>query len=192
MSTTTKKNLKVILIGDGGVGKTALLKRYKNGSFEKKYIATMGCEVQKLVYNTTVGEIVLNMWDTAGQEKFGGLRDSYYIGADAAILMFDVTARITYKNISNWYKDVVRVCGDDIPIILVGNKVDVSFRKIKPRDIRFHRKKNIPYYDISVKTELNINKPILNILRQIYGKECYIDKEVEVKGVEEEKKMIKG
>lgn len=62
------------------------------------------------------------MWDTAGQEKLGGLREGYYIGGQCAIIMFDVCSRITYKNVPKWYKDLTRIC-ENIPIVLVGNKV---------------------------------------------------------------------
>ena len=65
--------------------------------------------------------------------------------------MFDVCSRITYKNVPKWYKDLVRVC-DSIPIVLVGNKVDVKDRKVKAKQITFHRKKNLQYYDISAKS----------------------------------------
>ena len=82
------------------------------------------------------------MWDTAGQEKFGGLRDGYYIQGQCAIIMFDVTSRITYKNVPNWHKDLVRVC-ETIPIVLCGNKVDIKDRKVKAKMITFHRKKNL-------------------------------------------------
>src|SRR6266404_5900311 len=68
-----------------------------------------------------------NVWDTAGQEKFGGLRDGYYIQGQCAIVMFDVTSRITYKNVPNWHRDLERVC-ENIPIVLCGNKVDVKVR----------------------------------------------------------------
>ena len=60
--------------------------------------------------------------DTAGQEKFGGLRDGYYINGECGIIMFDVTSRITYKNVPTWHRDLTRVC-ENIPIVLVGNKV---------------------------------------------------------------------
>jgi len=63
-----------------------------------------------VTFYTNHGPIKLNLWDTAGQEKCSGLRDGYYIGAHAAILMFDVTSRITYKNIPKWYKDYTRIC----------------------------------------------------------------------------------
>ncbi|CAF1207401.1 unnamed protein product [Adineta ricciae] len=96
-------------IGDGGVGKTTFVKRHLTGEFEKKYNATVGVEVHPLQFQTNRGLIVYNVWDTAGQEKFGGLRDGYYIGGQCAIIMFDVTSRITYKNVPNWHKDLIRI-----------------------------------------------------------------------------------
>ncbi len=102
----------------------------------------------------------------------GGLRDGYYIGGKAAIIMFDVTARVTYKSVPHWHKDLVRVC-DNIPIVLCGNKVDCKDRKVKPKEIQFHRKKNLQYYDISSKSNYNFEKPFLYIIRKLTGQpEC--------------------
>ena len=98
--------------------------------------------------------------DTAGQEKYAGLRDGYYIQAECAIIMFDVTSRISYKSVPNWHRDLVRVC-ENIPIVLVGNKVDVKDRKVKAKMINFHRKKNLAYYDISAKSNYNFEKRAL-------------------------------
>uniref|UniRef100_A0AC35F371 GTP-binding nuclear protein n=1 Tax=Panagrolaimus sp. PS1159 TaxID=55785 RepID=A0AC35F371_9BILA len=84
------------------------MKRHLTGEFEKKYVVTLGVEVHSLVFNTTHGEICFNVWDTAGQEKFGGLRHGYYIQGQCAITMFDVTSRITYKNLQNWHRDLSR------------------------------------------------------------------------------------
>jgi len=144
--------------GDGGVGKTTFVKRHLTGEFEKKYVATLGVEVRCLDFHTNRGVLKFNCWDTAGQEKFGGLRDGYYIKGQCAIIMFDVTARITYKHVPNWHRDLTRVC-DNIPIVLVGNKVDVKDRKVTAKSITFHRKKNLPYYDISAKSNYNFEKP---------------------------------
>ena len=91
------------------------------------HIATLGVEVHPLSFSTNFGTIIFNVWDTAGQEKFGGLRDGYYIQGQCGIIMFDVTARITYKNVPNWHRDLERVC-ENIPIVLCGNKVDVKVR----------------------------------------------------------------
>jgi len=126
----------------------------------------MGVEVHPLTFHTNLGPVIFNCWDTAGQEKLGGLRDGYYIGGQAAIIMFDVTARVTYKSVPHWHKDLVRVC-ENIPIVLCGNKVDCKDRKVKPKDIFFHRKKNLQYYDISAKSNYNFEKPFLYVIRKL-------------------------
>jgi len=163
-----KPSFKLILVGDGGTGKTTFVKRHLTGEFEKKYLPTLGVEVHPLVFHTNRGPIRFNVWDTAGQEKFGGLRDGYYIQGQAAIIMFDVTSRMTYKNVPNWHKDLVRVC-ENIPIVLCGNKVDIKDRKVKPKQITFHRKKNLQYYDISAKSNYNFEKPFLWLVRKLAG-----------------------
>lgn len=90
------------------------------------------------------------------------------IGADCAIIMFDVCSRITYKNVAKWYKDITRVC-DAIPIVLVGNKVDVKDRKVKARQIVFSRKHGIQYYDVSAKSNYQFEKPFLWLLKKLIG-----------------------
>ena len=165
--------------GDGGVGKTAFVKRHLTGEFEKKYTATLGVEVRCLDFHTNRGVVKFNVWDCAGQEKFGGLRSGYYIKGQCAIIMFDVTARITYKHVPNWYRELCSVCGtwetidgvrtlvDMIPTVLVGNKVDVRDRKVTAKSITFHRKKNLPYYDVSCKSNYNYEKPFLWLARKM-------------------------
>jgi GTP-binding nuclear protein Ran len=82
--------------------------------------------------------------------------------------MFDVTSRITYKNVPKWHKDITRVC-DNIPIVLVGNKVDVKDRKVKARNILFPRKHGIQYYDISAKSNYQFEKPFVWLLKKLTG-----------------------
>ncbi|KAL6091155.1 hypothetical protein STEG23_029132 [Scotinomys teguina] len=103
-----------------------------------------------------------------GGQKFEGLRDGYYIQAQCAIIMFDVTSRVTYKNAPNWHRDLVREC-ENIPIVLCGNKVDIKDRKVKAKSIVFHRKKNLQYYDISAKSNYNFEKPFLWLARKLTG-----------------------
>jgi GTP-binding nuclear protein Ran len=151
--------------------------------------------VHPITFHTNYGQICFNTWDTAGQEKFGGLRDGYYIQGklrsakiqltilgQCGIIMFDVTSRITYKNVPNWHRtrslqriktnmntgDLVRVC-EGIPIVLCGNKVDVKDRKVKAKTITFHRKKNLQYFDISAKSNYNFEKPFLWLARKLAG-----------------------
>jgi len=171
MATPLQDNIptfKLILVGDGSTGKTTFVKRHITGEFEKRYIATLGVEVSMLPFQTNRGPIRYNVWDTAGQEMFGGLRDAYYIQGQCAIIMFDLTSKITYKNVPNWHRDIVRIC-ESIPIVLCGNKVDIKDRKVKPKQITFHRKKNLQYYDISAKSNYNYEKPFLWLARKLVG-----------------------
>lgn len=160
---------KCIVIGDGGTGKTTFIRRHQTGEFTKKYVATIGAETHNMIFNTTRGTVQFCVWDTAGQEKFGSLRDGYYIGGQCAIIMFDVTSKVTYKNVATWHRDLTRVCGENIPIVLVGNKVDVKDRKVKSKSITFNRKKNLQYYDVSAKSNYNFEKPFLFMAKKLLG-----------------------
>merc|ERR1712021_242245 len=107
---------------------------------------------------TSKGQIKFNVWDTAGQEKLGGLRDGYYIGGHCGIIMFDVCSRITYQNVPKWYKDLVRVC-ENIPICLVGNKVDIKDRKVKAKAITSSKSHSFGYLeDSQPRTTLLLSK----------------------------------
>ena len=142
------------------------------------YAATLGVEVHPLVFYTNKGPIRFNVWDTAGQEKFGGLRDGYYIQGQCAIIMFDVTSRVTYKNVPNWHRDLVRVC-EGIPIVLCGNKVDVKDRKVKAKAIVFHRKKNLQvkiicktrkkFTNLFISIMTSVQKAIIILRNHFYG-----------------------
>ncbi|KQK17802.1 GTP-binding nuclear protein Ran-3 [Brachypodium distachyon] len=159
---------KLVLVGDGGTGKTTFVKRHITGEFEKKYEPTIGVEVRPLDFHTSHGKIRFYCWDTAGQEKFGGLRDGYYIHGQCAIIMFDVTSRLTYKNVPTWHRDICRVC-ENIPIVLCGNKVDMKNRQVKAKMVTFHRKKSLQYYEISAKSNYNFEKPFLYLARKLSG-----------------------
>lgn len=167
-SINPEYKFKLCLVGDGGVGKTTFLKRHRTGEFERKYMATIGVETAPMKFNTNYGIIEFNTWDTSGQAKFDGLGDGYYIGSDAFILMFDLTSRQTYKNLEQWYSKIRRVCSNT-PIVLCGNKVDVSDRKIKDNEILFHRKYEMKYYHVSSKTNYNYDKPFLELARKLTG-----------------------
>ncbi|KAF8648149.1 hypothetical protein HU200_065002 [Digitaria exilis] len=166
-------------------GKTTFVKRHISGEFEKRYehaihlsdsvalicltfCSNDRCGGRPLDFATSHGKLRFYCWDTAGQEKFGGLRDGYYINGQCAIIMFDVTSRITYKNVPTWHRDISRVC-ENIPVVLCGNKVDVKNRQVKAKMVTYHRKKNLQYYEISAKSNYNFEKPFLYLARKLAG-----------------------
>jgi GTP-binding nuclear protein Ran len=162
-----RKTIKTIIVGDGGCGKTAFVTRHCTGEFAKKYTATTGVNVNFLTFSTSKGDITVNVWDFAGQEKFTS-RELHYQDAQAAIIMFDVTSYLSYRNVVFWYNEIKQIC-PDIPIVLCGSKVDIKERKVIPKDISFHRMNNIQYYDISSMSNYNFEKPFLYILRRLFG-----------------------
>ena len=161
------------MFGEGGVGKTTLLKQHLNGEFERGYVATLGVDVHPIVFNTNLGLFELQIWDCAGQDKFGGLRDGYFIQSYAAICMFDLTAACTYRNCGKWIKDFKRIC-PDAPVILCGNKVDIPERKVKSSEIRPQILGADYYCDISAKSNYNFEKPFLEILKRLVSPDIQI------------------
>lgn len=169
------RSFKVVLLGEGGVGKSTWVKRHLTGDFEKRYKATLGVEVHPLKFNTNYGNICLNVWDCAGQEKFGGLRDGYYIQGNACIVMFDLTSLRTFKNATKWIYDFIRVAGADKPIVLCGSKHDLKHdlgTRNVPNELisDLVQKTRISYFEISSKTNYNFDEPFLEISKRLMGK----------------------
>ena len=157
---------KIVIVGNGGVGKTTFINHHLNCRFSDlncrfsaKYIPTLGVDVHPIYFDTNYGEIIFDVWDTAGQKKFGGLGDGYYIQARGAIVMFDTTAKVTLRNVKKWTNDVKNKTGE-IPISIYGTKCDIPNRVCGEN-----------YNLISVKTNINLNMPFLNLARQLTGHE---------------------
>lgn len=157
MSTT---EFKVVLVGEGSVGKTTLVKRHMTGEFDTKYTATVGVEVHPLRFHTNVGPVTLNVWDCSGQEKFGGLRQGYYAQADAAILMFSLDSNLSLKGISAYYREL-----KDVPKVLVGNKCDVKCSVATSNLLMVREFMGCEYYPISTKSNYGYEKPFLSLIR---------------------------
>lgn len=118
--------LKVVLIGDGGVGKTSLRERYLGKGFDSQYVLTIGADFatkDDVVYGTPVR---YQIWDLAGQERFDGVRGVYYRGALGALLVFDVSRPDSYFNVPKWVKELWANNGrNKLPIVIVANKIDM-------------------------------------------------------------------
>lgn len=148
-------SFKVVFLGDGGVGKSTYLQRMRNGSWSAKYVCTLGVEVHTLVFNTNYGPHTISVWDTAGQEKFGGMRAGYYVGAHGAMIFYSDNP-MSRNNIFSWAQDMVPTTGD-LPLVVVRTKSDVA-GVILPDTI-----------PISTKTQDNLDTPFTILLRMMTG-----------------------
>lgn len=155
---------KIVLVGDAGVGKSSLIKRHLTGEFHSKYIPTVGVEVHPLVFHTNKGNICLNIWDIAGDDKSSGIRDKYYGGADAAIVMFDIGNKLSLSRIPLWTESL-----KDLPMVLCGSKCDSMDRKVSYEEILMNNDKNTLYLDVSSKSNYNYEKPFIHLMRLLTG-----------------------
>ena len=117
---------KITVIGDGAVGKTSLIKKYTQGSFQKEYISTLGTQFSKYEEIFDGDKVELYLWDIAGQDSFQALRQRFYTGSSGAIIVFSHAPEQmeSYNHVSKWLDDFKKHCGN-IPIVLFGNKVDL-------------------------------------------------------------------
>lgn len=159
-------NYKIILVGDGGVGKSTLFKRLSSRQFQTRYIPTLGVEINEIVFNTNQGPIKFEVWDTAGKEIHRGLLDGYAIGAHAVIGLCDLTSKESVDNMDYWYRMMnSRV----LPSVACGNKFDLDPNGEK---ISEQKKMNLlqkwgMYYNISVKTKYDYEQPFLYLAQKL-------------------------
>ena len=152
--------IKIIIVGDSNVGKSALLMRYINDIFEDTYMSTIGVDfrIKTLKYDNKL--VKLQIWDTAGQERFKSITSIYYANADAVIYVFSLNDPDTFSNIEMWMNEVNTYVRNRQPrIILVGTKADLP-HMISPEQIdMFCDKHNIIYIETSSKTGHDVAKP---------------------------------
>ena len=117
---------KITVIGDGAVGKTSLIKKYTQGSFQNDYIATLGTQFSKYEEVIDGDKVELYLWDIAGQDSFDALRQRFYTGSSGAIIVFSHAPEqsASFDHVHKWLGDLKKHCGN-IPIVLFGNKVDL-------------------------------------------------------------------
>lgn len=122
---TYNTTIKGILVGDSGVGKSSLLKRYTEGEFSCGYSSTIGVDFRTVSFNHDKNKFTkLQIWDTAGQERFRTITTSYYRGTNCIILVFDVTNVESFLHIKNWCSEANQYKQPDVPFYLIGNKYD--------------------------------------------------------------------
>eukprot|EP00817_Percolomonadidae_sp_ATCC50343_P004196 CAMPEP_0117426286 /NCGR_PEP_ID=MMETSP0758-20121206/6446_1 /TAXON_ID=63605 /ORGANISM="Percolomonas cosmopolitus, Strain AE-1 (ATCC 50343)" /LENGTH=209 /DNA_ID=CAMNT_0005211395 /DNA_START=6 /DNA_END=635 /DNA_ORIENTATION=+ len=178
MSSHQKIILKVIILGDSGVGKTSLLQRYVNKKFSEQYKATIGADfLTKEIVMDDDRMVTMQIWDTAGQERFQSLGVAFYRGADACVLVHDVTNKKTFRNLDNWRDEFLIQAGpsdlENFCFVCIGNKVDLENKQTTTTQAKnwCSNKNSIPYFETSAKNGKDVDKAFMEIAKAALKKE---------------------
>lgn len=179
MWSRKKALLKVIILGDSGVGKTSLMQQFVNSKFSHQYKATIGADF--LTKELTIDDktVTMQLWDTAGQERFQSLGVAFYRGADCCVLVYDVTNLKSFENISSWKDEFLIQANvknpDNFPFVVLGNKVDVEESKkvvsAKKAQQFAQNLGNLPLFQTSAKEAVNIDQAFDVIARNALQQE---------------------
>ncbi|MHA2340001.1 MAG: Rab family GTPase [Candidatus Hodarchaeales archaeon] len=159
--------LKFIICGAGGVGKTAIVRRYVQNKFDHNYLLTVGMEPSNKVLDFKDGKTCnMLIYDVAGQERFQTLREVFFRGANGALLVFDLTRDRTVDDLSTWYRQILDRLGQ-IPIILIGNKSDLDKKREVTEEVILEKLvpkfKALKYYETSAFTNQNIKEAFFEL-----------------------------
>ena len=150
---------KILIIGEVSVGKTCLLLRYADDSFTQNHLTTLGIDFKTKIITINNSLIKLQIWDTAGQEKFRTITKSYYKDANGIILTYDISNSDSLKNIQNWMKLIEQNAEDGVCKILVGNKCDLENRVIqKEEGEKIAQDFGMKFFETSAKSDINVDE----------------------------------
>ncbi|KAJ1726851.1 GTP-binding protein [Coemansia biformis] len=161
--------MKLLLIGDSGVGKSCLLLRFSDDQFTPSFITTIGIDFKIRTIELDGKRIKLQIWDTAGQERFRTITTAYYRGAMGILLVYDVTDERSFNNIENWYMNVEQHASEGVNKILIGNKCDVEERRVVSKEMgkELARKFNLSFKETSAKSNINVEDAFLELAADI-------------------------
>ena len=162
--------LKVVIVGDSGVGKSNLIKRFTTNEFNENSKATVGVEFISRSYKINDKFFKIEMWDTAGQERYKSITAAYYKGAKGALIVYDITSAKTFDNIDKWLSEIKDQSSKDIKLIIVGNKIDlVDQRAISTEQAEIKAKElGIPLMETSAKDATNVKEAFHDLLKEMY------------------------
>lgn len=162
-------SLKIVVVGDSGVGKTCMLLRFVRDQWEGDTQPTLGVEFLTKVVKTDSHQIQLQLWDTAGQELFRSVTRGYYRGSAGALLVFDLTSRDSFQNVERWLEDLREVARADVIAVLIGNKSDLADKRVVSYEeaLSFAEAHKIKYFETSAKTGENVPQAVTACILQI-------------------------
>ncbi len=161
---------KIVIIGDSGVGKTNLIKRFITNTFSDNSKATVGVEFISKSYKINKKVFKIELWDTAGQERYKSITAVYYKGAKGALVVYDTTCKKTFENIDKWLAEIKDKTSDDIKLMLIGNKIDLKeFREVTNEEAMEKAQiLGIPIMETSALDATNVKEAFNDLLKEMY------------------------
>ena len=178
MSTNTEADLvyKILLLGDSEVGKSCFLMRYSDNVFVDNYITTIGLDYKLKYVQLESGEMIkVQLWDTAGQDRYRTIAKNYYKGSHGILLLYDITKLNSFENIREWIKDIREEVYEKAIIFLIGNKIDKNEERVitTEQGEKLAKEYDLPFFEASAKSGENVDE----VFKALYNKisEVYID-----------------
>ena len=172
MTSEPTMTFKILTIGESGVGKTCVLRRFVENKFLKNHLATIGIDFKTKTLNINNQEIKLKIWDTAGQERFRNITTQYYKGADGIVLVYDVTDEASYDKIRDWMEQILsNTQQEEIGLVLLGNKCDMEPRVVtEEMGNKMAEELKINYFETSALNGQGIKEAFEQLTRDIMKK----------------------
>ena len=161
---------KILLLGDCAVGKSCLLLRYCENSFQESHLATIGLDFRlKTITLENNRKIRIQIWDTAGEDRFRSITRNYYKGAHGIVLIYDVTDQQSFQHIKDWVDKIKEESKEGVIIYLVGNKIDLIDKRIitNADGKKLSEEIKIKYYETSAKDSIGVNEVFENLVKDM-------------------------
>ena len=191
VSPKPKPELKCIVIGSSGTGKTAIIYRLVKNKFTGSALSTIGVEYDESIFTIGKEEVLLKVWDTAGQENYRSMTRKYFRDAVCVLVVFDLTKKESFDDLNDWLKDVHELCHPLASIVLVGNKSDLAeARVISANDAtQYAQERNLQYIETSAKTGENVREAFIRTAAEAIEKFQNNEENEEMPAVVDKKKI---
>lgn len=160
---------KVLVIGDSAVGKSSLILRFADDTYDTSYIATIGVDFKVKTVDVDGKRCKMMLWDTAGQERFAPITSSYYRGAMGFLVVYDVTDRQSFTNVRRWIEEMKKYGAPDVPWLLIGNKSDASTKRVVAFDEaqELADELDVKFLETSAKHAHNVEKAFFTMTQEV-------------------------
>ncbi|XP_027855579.1 ras-related protein Rab-15-like isoform X1 [Xiphophorus couchianus] len=169
---------RLLLLGDSGVGKTCMLRRFTEGEFDPSHISTIGVDFKMKTIEIDGLKVRIQIWDTAGQERYQTITKQYYRRAQGIVFVYDITNLPSFQHIAKWASDVDEFAPDDVQTVLVGNKADEEFDRqvTKDQGKKLAETYGMEFFETSASTSSNISESFIRVTELVLQAQMrYVD-----------------